>query len=87
MLDAIRFFWAYNVKHKTARRLEWLTTWFVWHTPRYFVKWYAIRVMSDSTAFFSDRTPDQITIMDALNAWDQKSVQKQASGSRFKRQP
>jgi hypothetical protein len=40
--------------------------------PRELVKWCAVRLMSYSTLTESnrDKTPSEISIMDALQAWD-----------------
>lgn len=41
----------------------------VWWLPRRLVYWCSIRLMAHATSAYPDRTPDQITLLDALKAW------------------
>jgi hypothetical protein len=41
-----------------------------WHLPRSLVKWAAVRLGNEATAKFANKSPDEITFLDALNSWD-----------------
>lgn len=44
--------------------------WLAWRLPRSLVKWCAVRLMAHATFILPSRTPDDITIIDMLGAWD-----------------
>lgn len=49
---------------------EKLLIWVAWHLPRRLAYWTAIRVNSSATTTaFRDRTPDEVSVMDALRVW------------------
>ena len=53
-----------------GRLLERFTIWLAWRLPRRLAYWAAIRVNSHATVTaFKHRTPDKVSIMDALKAW------------------
>jgi hypothetical protein len=50
---------------------ERLWMWVAWRLPRRLVYWASIRLMSTATCgAYSDRTPTEVNIMEALHAWD-----------------
>jgi cytochrome c-type biogenesis protein CcmH/NrfF len=51
--------------------LEQVLVWIIWRLPRRIVYWAAIRLMAHATtAVYPTRTPDGVTILEALDAWD-----------------
>lgn len=61
--DLFRF-WLRSVSEKVC-------IWLAWRMPRQLVLWAAVRLMSHATCTkFSNRTPDNVSIMDALDAWE-----------------
>lgn len=48
---------------------EKIVRWLAWKLPRRLAYWCGIRVMAYSTFVHGKRTPEQISIMDALKAW------------------
>ncbi len=49
--------------------IEKVIMWLVWHSPKTVVMWAAIRLHANATYVYPDRTPDQINIWEALEAW------------------
>jgi hypothetical protein len=43
--------------------------WIAWKLPKDLVKWASIRLMSNATFVHSSKTPEQISIMEALKSW------------------
>ncbi len=51
--------------------MERLWIWLAWYAPRPLVKWCAARMFAHATcAIHPDKTPDSISCLDALKAWD-----------------
>ena len=42
------------------------------HLPRWVSRWGFIRVAARATEIYHDKTPDQIGLMQALEAWEKK---------------
>jgi len=61
--DDLREFW-----HRLPDRVA---MWIAWALPRRIAYWAAIRVMAHGTRVHDHSTPDEISIMDTLKAWDQ----------------
>lgn len=49
---------------------ERIIMWMVWHMPKPIVMWATIRLHTNATYVYPERTPDQINIWEALKAWD-----------------
>ena len=51
--------------------MERFWTWLAWKLPRRLAYWTAIRVNAAATQApqFSDKTPEQVSVMDALRVW------------------
>lgn len=52
------------------RVIERLIMWIVWRTPKVVIMWATIRLHANATYVYPNRTPDQISIWDALEAWN-----------------
>jgi len=54
--------------------MEKLFEYLAWKMPRRLVYWCAIRLMSSATCGkYSDTHPDEISVIEALDAWEGKS--------------
>lgn len=56
---------AYELEKYTEKLIMWI----VWKLPKTWIMWAAIRLHANATFVYSDRTPDQINIWEALEAW------------------
>jgi hypothetical protein len=56
-----------ETRSKTMERF-WI--WLAWKLPRRLALWAAIRVNSEATVLdFPDRTPEQVSVLDAIGKW------------------
>jgi hypothetical protein len=64
-----------EIKYEIHRRAEKLMLWFVWKLPRKLVMWSYIRVAAHATTGqFGNTVVPEITMMDALQRWDQPNT-------------
>lgn len=58
------------MKHRVAQVEERVYRYIAWRLPRKLVHWASIRLMAHATIVWPTRTPDEVSIMDSLNAWE-----------------
>ena len=59
-----------SMRYRVGRMIEGATIWLAWRVPRRLAYWCAVRVNSRATVKdFPNRTPDEVSIMDALRVW------------------
>jgi hypothetical protein len=69
MLKALMV-WRWRMAHWYARNREAAEMWVVWHMPKRLVMWAFIRVTANAlNGHYSDRTPSQVSVIEALGAW------------------
>lgn len=49
---------------------EKIICWIAFHLPRYLIYWCAIRLLKQATLVYSDRSPYEIDILEAIDAWN-----------------
>ena len=61
-----RSYWRWRISIGRER----VVTWIAFHLPREIAYWCYIRVASSATVHdYPERTPDQVNIMEAMEAW------------------
>lgn len=50
-------------------KIEDFYCWIAWHIPRTMAYWAFARVAAHASAAMPERTPDSISVLDAMDAW------------------
>lgn len=67
-MNWIRFQISYHLIWGVARINDWAQRWIAWHSPRWLIRWAVIRAYSKAWGDAGNKTPDELTFTEVVNA-------------------